>query len=279
MKNVAESMRPGWRAELELDLSYSGRRTVLQHSRHSGPLQVQRPFFPESDGTCHVYILHPPGGVVGGDELVIEVDLDVGARALLTTPSAGKFYRSVGNIARQTQRLLVADGAVLEWLPQETIVFQSARVNSAIQVDLSGDAHFIGWDIVCLGRPAADERFAEGFFRQRIEISRDGLPLYVEHGRYSNEVLNAAWGLRGQPVIASLFCVTQQTELPAKVRDAVAGTDPDELFGVTHLDGVLLCRYLGPSTERAKFLLGQAWAVIREEVLDKPAIPPRVWST
>ncbi|MEE4378723.1 MAG: urease accessory protein UreD [Candidatus Competibacteraceae bacterium] len=279
MKNTAESVSPGWRAELELGFSCSTRRTVLQHYRHAGPLQVQRPFFPESDGTCHVYILHPPGGVVGGDELVIQAELNAGARALLTTPAAGKFYRSSGQVARQTQQLRVAAGAVLEWLPQETIVFQSARVNSAIKVDLAGDANFIGWDIVCLGRPAAGERFTDGFFRQRIEIKQDGVPRYVEQGNYTGEVLNAPWGLRGQSVIASLFCVTQQTDLLEKVRNAIAETRPDELVGVTQLDGVLLCRYLGPSTERARFLFGQAWAVIRNEVLAKPVTPPRVWST
>ncbi|NJN46523.1 MAG: urease accessory protein UreD [Candidatus Competibacteraceae bacterium] len=279
MKNAAEFMCPGWQAKLELGFCRSGQRTVLQHCRHAGPLQVQRPFLPENDGTCHVYILHPPGGVVGGDELIIQTELDAGARALLTTPSAGKFYRSGGDVARQTSNLRVADGAVLEWLPQETVVFQNARVNSTIQVDLTGNANFIGWDIVCLGRPAADERFTEGFFHQRIEIRHDGLPLYIEQGRYSGDVLNAPWGLRGQPVIASLFCVTRRVELLAKVRDAVADTQPDELVGVTGLDGVLLCRYLGPSTERARFLFGQAWTVIREEVLSKGVIPPRVWST
>jgi len=279
MKNAAESANPGWRAELELGFCRSGQRTVLPHYRHTGPLRVQRPFFPENDGTCHVYILHPPGGVVGGDELVIQAELNAGARALLTTPAAGKFYRSNGEVACQTQSLNVTDGAVLEWLPQETIVYQNARVNSAIQVNLTGDANFIGWDIVCLGRPAAGERFTDGFFRQRIEIRRDDLPLYIEQSRYSGEMLNAAWGLRGQPVIASLFCATQQLELLATVRQAVADTQPDELVSVTYMDGILLCRYLGLSTERARFLFGQAWTVIREQLLDKRAIPPRVWST
>ncbi|MGB5651682.1 MAG: urease accessory protein UreD, partial [Sedimenticolaceae bacterium] len=78
--------------------------TVLAERQRHGPLAVQRPFYPEG-GVCHVYLLHPPGGVVGGDVLGIDVKLAQGAQALITTPGATKFYRSAGALARQTQRI------------------------------------------------------------------------------------------------------------------------------------------------------------------------------
>lgn len=269
----------GWRAELELRFSHGGARTRLSHCRHRGPLQVQKPFYPEADGVCHVYILHPPGGVVGGDELHTQIELETGAQALVTTPAAGKFYRSRGAVARQTQRLHVAAGACLEWLPQETIVFEDAQVNTQTHIELSGDACFIGWEILCLGRPAAGERFQCGRWRQRLEIRREGSPLYWEQGVYADEVLNASWGLGGRPVFASLFCVTAETSLLAAARAAAAPVQGDELFGLTQMDGVLIGRYAGFSTERARLLLSGVWKTWRVIALGKPAYSPRVWST
>ena len=97
-----------WKAQLDLKFSKSGNRTILSHRKHYGPLQVQKPFYPELNGTCHVYILHPPGGMVGGDRLNIYVDVNSNAHALITTPAAGKFYRSAGPVARQEQIIKVA---------------------------------------------------------------------------------------------------------------------------------------------------------------------------
>jgi urease accessory protein len=268
----------GWQAHLSLRFSRRQQRTLLNY-HHLGPLQVQRPFYPETDGTCHVYILHPPGGVVAGDVLRIEADLTTGSQALLTTPAASKFYRSTGAIARQMQILRTAAGATLEWLPQETILFNRAQVRSLTRIELSGDANFIGWEILCLGRPAADEAFTQGSCWQRFEIWRDAIPLYIEHGRYEggSELLRSHWGLQGQPVTASLVCITRQTGLVEAVRTAVAGHDA--LFSASYLQDVLVCRYLGTSVQQARALFGLAWSILRPAVLGKVICPPRIWST
>ncbi|MBM4202088.1 MAG: urease accessory protein UreD, partial [Gammaproteobacteria bacterium] len=142
----------GWNAELELRFAPGHGKTVIAHRRHVGPLLVQRPFYPEGP-VCHVYLLHPPGGVVAGDTLGIDVDAANGSAGLVTTPAAGKFYRSASGLARQSVSLRVADGASLEWLPQETIVYQGARVRSRITIELEAGARFVGWDVVALGRP------------------------------------------------------------------------------------------------------------------------------
>src|SRR6185369_4219301 len=128
----------------------------------------------------HVCVLHPPGGIVSGDQLDFDVRVGVGARALVTTPSATKIYRSDGRRAAQRTRLSVARGAALEWLPQETIIFDGARVDLQTTVSLEEGAVFIGWDVQCLGRPAIAERFTSGECKSGLEISRAGRLLFLE---------------------------------------------------------------------------------------------------
>jgi urease accessory protein len=163
-----------WRAQLDLEFSKSNNRTILRHRKHFGPLQVQKPFYPEINGTCHVYILHPPGGVVGGDRLNISIDVDSNAHALITTPAAGKFYRSAGPIAVQKQIIKVASKAILEWFPSENILFSGSKAQIQTKVELAHDSHFVGWEILCLGRPASEEIFSQGELDQRFEVKRRG---------------------------------------------------------------------------------------------------------
>ena len=139
-----------WPARLALGFSPRHDRTELVQRRRSGPLSIQRPFFPEGD-TCHVYLLHPPGGVAGGDDLDVRVSMDPSARALITTPGATKFYRTRGPDATVRQTLEVGDGAVLEWLPQENIFFPGADADVTTEFHLRGSARLAAWEIQCLG--------------------------------------------------------------------------------------------------------------------------------
>lgn len=268
-----------WRARLDLNFEARGGRTLLAARAHHGPLRVQRPFYPEGEGVCHVYILHPPGGMVGGDELVIDVAVGAGASVLLTTPAAGKFYRSNGAVARQSHHLRVAQGAMLEWLPQEGIVFDGAHAELSTRVELAEGAGFIGWEILCLGRPGAGERFTHGALRQRVELWREGMPLYIERARYEEgaAALTAPWGLAGCAVSGSLWCVCDGEELLARVREAVAPAAG--LFSATRLDGVLLCRYLGDHADEARRCFETVWQVLRPALLQRSACAPRIWAT
>ncbi|VAW78933.1 Urease accessory protein UreD, partial [hydrothermal vent metagenome] len=236
-----------WQANIRLRFARRGVETVLAERCHFGPLRVQRPFYPESRQICHVYLLHPPGGLVSGDHLQVEMQLDKGARTLLTTPGAGKFYRSDGQRSvQQHQHLNIASGACLEWLPQENIFFDGVRADTLTRVDLHGDANFIGWDIACLGRPASSEILRRCSLRQRFEVWRDHQPLWLERSTYSENcaVFEAGWGLRGHGVVGSLVCTSSDTQLVQQVREAVK-VEEGALFGVTQLDEVLVCRYLG----------------------------------
>ena len=172
-----------WRAELTLDFERRGARTVLAARRHDGPLVVQKPLYPEGDAVCHAIVVHPPAGIAGGDELEIAARAGEGAHALLTTPGAGKWYRSMGPWARQALAFEARAGACIEWLPQETIVFDGALAETAYDVNLGAQAGIIGWDIVCLGRTGSGERFASGTLRSSIRIRRENRLLWLERGR------------------------------------------------------------------------------------------------
>lgn len=270
----------GWCAELELRFARSDSRTVLAERRHRGPLRIQRVFHPEQSGVCHAYLLHPPGGVVAGDSLAIKVDLDEGAQVLLTTPAAAKFYRSAGQTATARQTLSVARGAQLEWFPQENIVFQGARAVMSTRIELAADSAFMGWEILCLGRPAAQEMFSEGECRQGFEVWRSGRPLWVERGHYrgGSPLLSANWGMAECPVTASLVGVARRPELLSMLRE-LARAHGEESCSVTQLDEVIVARYLGGHAEAAKNYFMNVWEVLRPEIMRRAACAPRIWRT
>jgi urease accessory protein len=268
-----------WLGRLNLRFARRGDGTVLAERRHEGPLVMQRPFFPEGREVCHGVLLHPPGGLVQGDRLELDVSLEAGAHALLTTPGATRFYRSEGEAAALVQRLRVAEGALLEWLPQETIVFEGARAETETRVELYGGARFFGWELLCLGRPAAGEAFRLGSVLQRIELWREGRPLFWERGRWEggSRALGAPWGLAGKPVLATAFAAGAEPLDAADFRAALAGTAADALAALSAPGGVLVGRYLGATAEGARRWLAALWAAVRPALADRAACPPRIW--
>ncbi len=269
-----------WEARISLGFRLDAGRSMLSERSHQGPLRIQRPFYPEGPGVCHVYLLHPPGGVVCSDRLDIHIHVDERAHGLLTTPGAGKFYRSTARrCARQHQHLRLERSASLEWLPQENIFYEGTRCELLTRVDLQRGSRFIGWEINCLGRPASGETFRKGRLRQRFELWRDGTPLWLERNLFDESaVLNAAWGLQGQPVAATLVCTPADRPLVDSVRNGIhAGADG--LFAATLADDVLVCRYLGRNGQAARACLTAAWQCLRPAVLGRPASPPRIWNT
>lgn len=268
----------GWRARLALGFAARAGRTVLAERTQRGPLAVQRPFYPEG-APCHCYLLHPPGGVVGGDELEIDVAVAAGAHALITTPGATKLYRSAGPWARQTQALWVAAGGTLEWLPQENIFFPGTRTRLATRVDLEPGAHFIGWEVQALGRPANDERLTTGRADLALAIHRAGRPLLLDRLRISEGAgLDGPAGLRGFPVTGTLVAVCAGPADLAAVRE-LCPADPGLLWGVTLLDDLLVARCLAPFAEPARRLLVAIWGILRPRLLSLPPCPPRIWGT
>lgn len=269
----------GWQARLELTYGPGPGRTELCRTRRLGPLTVQRPFYPE-DGVCHTYILHPPGGVVGGDVLDLRVKVESGGAALLTTPGATKLYRSVLNTARVRQRFQVAEGGCLEWLPQENIVFPGALAELLTRIDLQGSAQFLGWEILCLGRPVIDEQFHSGTLLAGLELYRDGRPLVLEKLRVrGKEDLQRRPGLRSLPVTATMLAVGVGEDLLESLRGKKQETMEGACTGMTLLDGVLVARYLGYSTEEARRFFIGIWERLRPSLLGRKVCLPRIWAT
>jgi len=193
-----------WHASLALRVRDAGGRSLLA-CEHRGPLRVQKALYPEGDAPCHAVILHPPGGIAGGDVLQISVEVDAHAHALVTTPGAAKWYKANGRVATQHVRLDVA--GALEWLPQEAIVYDAAEVRSSIDIQLQPGASMIGWDIVALGRHAAGERFAHGVFAQTIRLTIGTELAWVERTRIAggDALLESPIGLAGRHVFGCLW--------------------------------------------------------------------------
>lgn len=270
----------GWSAALEIGFEIVAGRTAVVKKRHVGPLGVQRAFYPEGS-LAHVYLLHPPGGIVHGDELHVGVDVGTAAAALITTPAATKFYRSAGRVARQTAALRVQAQASLEWLPQETIVFGDAQVRTHTRVELEPGARFCGWDIVCLGRAASGDHFVRGRIRQAFELWQGERPLWIERTELAADspVRHASWGLGGHSVFGTFVCSGRDADAVAAVRAAVPFDVKAELFSVSQTRAAIVCRYLGDGTERARAVFLQAWAALRPIVFGRAANPPRIWLT
>ena len=209
------------------------------------------------------------------------MDVNSKAHALITTPAAGKFYRSAGPVARQEQIIKVASKGTLEWFPSENIIFSGAKAQIQTKVELSCDSHFIGWEISCLGRPASGEYFSQGKLDQRFEVWRDGRPLRVERLwlKGDDPALKSKWGLQGFPVIGSMVCVTNKTELVDSLRKITISSNTQELFSVTQTDGIIICSFLGTSVERARSYFIDVWKILRKQVIGLESIEPRIWKT
>lgn len=269
-----------WHAELALRYQRRGVRTVLAERRHDGPLVVQKPLYPEGDTVCHTIILHPPAGIVGGDELEISCDAAADAQVLLTTPGAGKWYRSAGPWAKQRLEFHVAVGACLEWLPQETIVFDGALADMGSQINLAAGASYIGWEILCLGRTGSGERYDHGSCRLHTQIRRDGKLLWFEKGNIEagGRIGASPAGLGGHSVCATMIVAGDiEAALIARCREQTA---EDACIAMTLLPGPLLvARHIGDSGAAARHHFEKLRACLRPALTGRPAVEPRIWRT
>ncbi len=272
-----------WAASLDLGFAARDGATRLAEISHTGPLRVQRPFYPEGRrGCCHVYLLHPPGGLVSGDELRINAGAGEGAHCLLTTPAAAKLYKADSNGVAwgQHTRLRVAKDAILEYLPQETIAFDGSRGVQCTNVELDDGARTIGWEILALGRPAGELPFVSGRLEQQFRLTRDGKPLWLErqvidpgHARFRGR-----WGQGGATVQATLWAVGLPDEAQA-VEALRAALPASAEWAVTRRRGVVLLRYLGAERNKAWDICQQAWELLRPELTGCAPSVPRIWLT
>lgn len=263
----------GWSAELMLRFVRRGAKTCIGARRHFGPLLVQRPFYPEG-GPCHVYVLHPPGGVVGGDKLVLDVHLEPDSHALLTMPGATKFYRSGGDTSSLDQHFHLAPGSVLEWLPQGSICFPGARVRLHNRFSLAPGARLLAWETLCLGRPVMNETFSHGAVDSRLQIDLADDPGLHERLRIDGGQLEK---LAGYPLQATFCAYPANESLLEQARALI-----DELCvpsGATLLGELLVVRLLDHENLRLQLTLQRLWHALRPAVVGLAPCPPRIWAT
>lgn len=284
-----------WLARFSGDFVAVDGHTRMGQTSHYGPLRVQRPFYPEGLGCLHLYLLHPPGGLVGGDRLSIDVSLQTGAQVLMTTPSAGKVYRNISGLKQgQHVSLTVADGAVMEYLPQENIIFDGADAELTTRVETEGSGLFVGWEVTCLGRFESGELFETGQLQQSLQVTHNGRPLFNDRLclEVPGGVQNSRAGFQGKHVFGT-FVIT------ADILAADAESDPSGLtsrllsfqeqfneqrmseqsLAITQKPGVFIARVLGNKAEQMRQCFEEIWSMVRPSVLARPACAPRIWRT
>lgn len=278
---VARPIPADWPASLGLRFARIAERTVLIERRHVGPLVIQKPLYPEGGGVCQVILVHAPGGIAGGDGLELEIEIGARAHVLATTPAATRWYKSAGRAARQSNRLRVQPGASLEWLPQETILFDAAEASIATEIELIGDATYAGWEIACLGRRAAGEIFASGLLHQALAIRRDGQPIWTERAHLAggDPLLQSIVGYRGHAVFGTM--IVAAGAVPEDLVEQCRAVVPRHAasVGLTALPEVLAARFLGDSAQDAAEYFEALRAVLRPFYAGLAAVRPRIWDT
>lgn len=267
-----------WQARLALGFVDDAGTTRLMENTHVGPLRVQKALYPEGGAVCHAIIVHPPGGVVGGDQLSIAASVGAGAHACLTTPGAAKWYKANGKLSRQDVVLDVGPGASLEWLPQETIFFDNAQVALRQDITLAADANYLGCEILCMGRRASGESFNGGKITQRSQIRRSGQLIWWEQGALLGGQSASPLILDGHTVCATLIAVGK-APAASVLADIRAEFDASIRFGITHTKGVLVARHLGDDSELARRIMLTVWRHLRPHLFGRAAVTPRIWQT
>ncbi len=289
-----------WPARLEITASGNKERTSITRARHEGPLRIQRPFYPEGSDRPHLYLLHPPGGLVCGDHLSINVHVENGAKLLVTTPSAGKIYRTDqhGHSQKQEIRIHCTNNAHIEWLPQENIIYDGANGEQELVLSTKSASSFFLWDITAMGRPATQAPFRRGTFTQKLNIMKDGLPYFHERVHLQDAGVNftSPWGLNRYPVYGSLFAgyLKNSQAILENLRDhlsslaskdttpALSSIDISKTptqWSATRRDDIIIVRALGQQSEPIKALFMEAWHLLRPHVLGVKSCPPRIWAT
>ena len=273
-----------WHAELSLDYLNENHRSVARYA-HKGPLRILKSLYPEGDAVCHNVLVHPPGGLVGGDTLDMTVTVGSGAHGLVTTPGATRFYKSDAGLATQQLKARVEDGARLEWLPLEAIAYNQCDALNRAVFDLSPSAEMMAWDITALGLPAAGMPFDQGTFRQHLEIKG----AWLERGSLrasDTRLINSPLGLAGHKCMATLVFASGSAMASARLERGLASArERVEAHGLRLQAGVtsphpqiMVARVLAPVTEHAMQLLKQIWAVWRHDMWQLGSAPPRLWN-
>lgn len=281
-----------WHAQLDLRYRKSPESATTALSfNHDGPLRILKSLYPEGPGICHNILVHPPGGLVGGDVLDVSVQVESGAHALISTPGATRFYKTTHERAIQRVKLHVGSGARLEWLPLETIAYPSCWALNSLSFELAPTAQLMAWDVGALGLPLANEHFDNPNLPRVSEFEQHIHWPGHWHERAKilgsdQRLLNSKLGLSGHRCIGTLvlaqglaFNRADRERLQDALRASWATAPDAHLCGVTQAaDGLLVIRTIGAVAEPVMSRLKSAWALLRSQAWGLGNKPPRIWS-
>lgn len=284
-----------WLASLALEFSFTANGSQLTRTKRNGPLSVQKAFYPEGRDCAHIYLLHPPAGIVSGDELRVNIQVNTNAHCLVTTPGANRFYRAREDLTigdpKQYQHfeIVLNEQAKCENFPLETIVYEGADGVNTVDVKLTSSSAYIGWDITCLGLPRSGQLFKQGSYTQLNRVYCDNTLIY--HDRIAikpdNEIHQHIAGLNNKGVFATMLAyapkdqlsLSEQKALVAELRERMVHLNAEHKISISQIRSLLVIRYLGQHAEECKALFIELWQIIRPIYLAKAANIPRIWHT
>jgi urease accessory protein len=221
-------------------------------------------------------LLNTAGGLAGGDRIALSLTAEAAASVTLTTASAEKIYRSLGPDCAVAVDLDVGAGAWFEWLPQETILFEGARLNRAIAARVAATGRLLAAEMLVFGRVARGERWSSGALRERWRIERAGELAWYDSMKVEGDALDRPGGFAGAEAFATVAYVGADAgrylTLARELTDGLSCR-----AGATLVNGILLARFIGDaSATRAG--LAHYVGRLRNAAAGLPANPPRVWN-
>jgi urease accessory protein len=255
--------------------------TKLARLAQSAPL---RALFPE---TCRMdlpvaALTATCGGFTGGDHMATTIDIGRGARAMAVAQAAEKLYRSTGADTRIEVTLTVSEGGWLEWLPQETILFDGARLRRSNRIRLAPDAGVLAGEILVFGRSAHGESMTHGLVHDSWSVSRDGRALWADVFHAADDGLPEALahpaGLAGARAAAMLVHAGPGAAGRLGLARALAAAAPAEVrcaAGIVH--DVLVIRFLAPEADRLRASFAAAWMALRDDAMGFARRMPSFW--
>ncbi|MFM2476128.1 urease accessory protein UreD [Celerinatantimonas sp. MCCC 1A17872] len=279
-----------WPASLELKLALTQRGNRLIHNRHQGPLYVQKPFYPEGPDCAHLYLLHPPGGIVSGDELNIDIAQQSSGHALVTTPGAARVYKGRADQSTQAQHvnLHLEPNASIEWLPMETLIYPGSNSSLSQSVYLSENSQYLGWEIACLGLVDCQQPFTKGHYCQALKIYRNNRlklhdRLVVAGSDEPQSLMHSPLALNGYPIHGLLVATadnftTNELKVLREISEPFEQSAENQV-GITQINDILIVRFLGQHSETCRQLFTQIWQHLRPLMINKVACAPRIWRT
>lgn len=265
---------------LHLTFAHTGDGTELVGLRQESPLRALFPR-PSAGDLPEAVLVTTSGGLVGGDRLRIEIEAGPDAGALVTSQAAEKVYRSLGPEVEIDVALTLAAGAWLEWLPQETILFDGSRLRRRITLDLAPSARLLAVDMIVFGRQAHGEDLRSGLLVDAWRLHRGGRLCWADGLRLEGDLqqpLAAPFALAGARAMATLILVASDADVGLSEIRAIPPIEPSR-WGATSLPGVLIARGLSIDPSALRRQLGERVARLREVVGGLPRRLPTAWWT